>query len=74
MVHVCYMFRQHVTALKPFIQGYLRAVGLYGYCFSKILFYAPFYEDAASLPRSQYLRGQDVPPSRVEGTGFDGRM
>ncbi len=28
MLHVCYMFEQHVTWLNPFVQGHLRHIML----------------------------------------------
>ena len=33
MLHVCYMFEQHVTWLNPFVQGHLSHIMLYGYMF-----------------------------------------
>ena len=33
MLHVCYMFEQHVTWLNPFVHGLLSHIMLYGYMF-----------------------------------------
>ncbi len=39
MLHVCYMFEQHVTWLNPFVQGHWIHIMLYGYMF---LFFTRF--------------------------------
>ena len=33
MLHVCYMFEQHVTWLNPFVHRHLSHIMLYGYMF-----------------------------------------
>ena len=35
MLDVCYMFEQHITCFKPFVQGHLKGIMLYGYMFLK---------------------------------------
>ena len=37
MLDVCYMFEQHITCFKPFVQGRLKGVMLYGYMFLRHL-------------------------------------
>ncbi len=37
MLDVCYMFEQHITCFKPFVQGRLKGVMLYGYMFLNVL-------------------------------------
>ena len=48
MLDVCYMFEQHITCFKPFVQGRLKGVMLYGYMFF-------------SYP---YARIDPIPPSK----------
>ena len=78
MVHVCYMFRQHVTYLKPFVQGRLRAVVLYGYMFFENPFFMrhstkvppPCHEARTSGGRRCRLRGSKVRPSKGGSWGY----
>ena len=37
MLDVCYMFEQHITCFKPFVQGRLKGGMLYGYMFFDVL-------------------------------------
>ncbi len=36
MLHVCYMFEQHITWLNPFVQRQLSHIMLYGYMFLRV--------------------------------------